>query len=108
MTFKKGQSGNPSGRPKTTLADGRSLREISREHTDTEIATLVKIMKDDEAPPAARANAAGQILDRGWGRPTQPISGDADMPPLSFTTAPMEVVAWMAAQSIPDDAETAH
>jgi hypothetical protein len=24
------------------------------------------------------------LLDRGWGRPTQPISGDDEMPPVGF------------------------
>lgn len=77
MAFQKGQSGNPSGRPKHVLADGKSLAELAREHTGTAIETLVEVMGDDAAPHNARVSAAGAILDRGWGRPKQDIGLDA-------------------------------
>ena len=31
-------------------------------------------MDDQKAPPAARVAAANALLDRGYGKPTQPIS----------------------------------
>lgn len=104
--FKKGQSGNPSGRPTMRLSDGRSLRDIAREHTDDAIKTLVEVMGDVDAPHAARTGAAGQLLDRGWGKPTQPLSGDDTMPPLTWAGAPLEALTWAAAQSIDEDATT--
>jgi len=77
MAFKPGQSGNPSGRPKITLPDGRSLKDIAREHTEDAVKTLIDVMGDVTAPPPARVSAASAILDRGWGRPTQEIeAGD--------------------------------
>jgi hypothetical protein len=41
--------------------------------------------------------AANHLLDRGWGKPTQPISGDGDMPPVGVKAmtdeALLEVIA---------------
>jgi Family of unknown function (DUF5681) len=67
--FKKGQSGNPGGRPK--IPD--EVKEAARAHTEEAITVLVEVMKDTKAPPSARVSAAGAILDRGWGRPQQSV-----------------------------------
>lgn len=69
--FKKGQSGNPSGRPKVLLPDGRSLTDLAKAHTETAVATLGEILIDEDAPHAARIAAANALLDRGWGRAVQ-------------------------------------
>lgn len=71
--FVKGRSGNPSGRPKILLPDGRSLLDLAREHTQDAVQTLVEVMIDKDAPPPARVSAASAILDRGWGKPKQDI-----------------------------------
>ena len=42
-------------------------------------------MRDATAPHAARVSAATAILDRGHGKPTQPISRDEEMPPLGIS-----------------------
>jgi hypothetical protein len=73
MPFVKGQSGNPGGRPKVVLPDGRSLIDIAREHTPKAVATLVAVMDDRKASYAARVSAASEILNRGWGRARQDI-----------------------------------
>ena len=41
-------------------------------------------MKDKGASKQARVNAANALLDRGWGKPTQPLSGDDDAPAIQF------------------------
>lgn len=73
MAFTKGKSGNPGGRPKLAMADGRSLRDIAREYTQTAIEALADVIGDEESPPAARVSAATALLDRGWGRPSQSV-----------------------------------
>lgn len=66
--FKKGQSGNPGGRPRLAA----DLAEVARAMTDDALGTLQAICLDPEAPAAARVSAASAILDRGYGRPVQP------------------------------------
>ena len=56
------------------------IRSLARAHTDAAIRVLAKIMNEPKAPQAARVAAANSLLDRGWGKATQPISGDGDNP----------------------------
>jgi hypothetical protein len=49
------------------------VQELARESPEA-INTLAAIMDDTKAPPAARVAAANSLLDRGYGKPTQPIS----------------------------------
>src|SRR3954452_10100940 len=71
---------NPGGRPKA-IAD---VRELARQHTATAIAKLATIAENGKTEMACIA-AATALLDRGWGRPTQPIAGDDDMPPIAVS-----------------------
>ena len=65
-SFKKGQSGNPGGRPKALI----HVQELARAYTVAAIDTLAAIMSDKKASPSTRIAAANVLLDRGYGRPT--------------------------------------
>lgn len=68
--FVKGQSGNPSGRAPIPVA----VRDAARAHTDLAINTLAEICAVADKD-SARVSAAVALLDRGWGKPIQAISG---------------------------------
>ena len=83
--FKKGQSGNPGGRPRKDIR----LVELAQEQTQKALDTLVRIMGDEEAPHAARLTAANSILDRAHGKPRQALEhtgkdGTPLSPPLNL------------------------
>jgi hypothetical protein len=54
------------------------IRSLARSHTRTAIRVLVGIMRCKDATPAARVSAANAILDRGWGKATQPLENSGD------------------------------
>lgn len=60
--WKKGQSGNPGGRPR----DLPWLRELARSHAPDAVAKLVEIMRTGAAKDARAA--ADSLLDRGFGK----------------------------------------
>ncbi len=80
MPFEPGHSGNPGGRPKGVA----HVRELARKHTEAAIAALAKIMEKGDAADQSIIAAAVALLDRAWGRPTQPIGGDDEMPPVKI------------------------
>jgi hypothetical protein len=69
--FEPGKSGNPGGRPKQIA----EVRDLAREHTPDAIRILAKWMKQDDNPSAAVA-AAREMLDRGWGKAAQALTGE--------------------------------
>ena len=73
MPFAPGQSGNPGGRAK---ADHR-VRDLARAHTEAAINALAEALKNERTSVAA----AVALLDRGWGKPVQEVTG-ADGGPL--------------------------
>ena len=52
------------------------LRSLARAHTELCIKVLAGIASAEDAPPAARVSAAQALLDRGWGKPAQPHTGE--------------------------------
>ncbi len=52
------------------------IRSLARSHTETCIRTLAKIVSEPKAPPPARVAAANSLLDRGWGKAPQQITGE--------------------------------
>lgn len=70
MTWAKGKSGNPGGRPKAVM----DVIQLARDATPMAMKTLRTIAENEEAPPAARVAAANALLDRGWGKPSQELA----------------------------------
>jgi hypothetical protein len=53
------------------------IRSLARSHTRTALNVLVGVMRNKDATATARVSAANAILDRGWGKATQPLeNGD--------------------------------
>lgn len=50
------------------------IRSLARSHSESAVKTLVGIMNQSEAPPAARVAAANSLLDRGWGKAPQEMT----------------------------------
>ena len=70
--FKKGVSGNPSGRP----AQFPEFRDKCRQHSPEALARLVAALGEDGAHSI---KAAELILAYGWGRPTQIVDVKGDL-----------------------------
>jgi phage terminase large subunit len=68
------------------------IRSLARSHTETALKVLAGIMQQDDAPAAARVGAATALLDRGWGKPTQPIAGDDDADPIKLVATIKRVI----------------
>ena len=51
------------------------LRSLARGHTEL-CTRCAGIVRQEAVRPAARASAAGILLDRGWGRTPQPHAGE--------------------------------
>jgi hypothetical protein len=61
------------------------VQELARTHTKEAVEALVRGLDD----PKHYVAAATALLDRGWGKPTQPIAGDEDRPAaIVFSWAP--------------------
>lgn len=69
--FKPGQSGNPSGRPKTPEEAKRKLKDEAYQAVDR----LIKEARNPKSKRYYESNMA--IIERVWGKASQPI--DVDM-----------------------------
>src|SRR6516165_2753266 len=75
--FVKGVSPNPGGRSKVA----RDIQALAQEHGPAAIATLVEALKSRNE--RVRVAAAAILLDRGYGRAPQAITG-ADGNPVTL------------------------
>ena len=58
------------------------IRSMARSYSRKAIKVLAGIMQAEDAAPPARVAAASALLDRGWGKPSQPLTGDGGGPIL--------------------------
>jgi hypothetical protein len=72
---KREGAGRPKGSPnKATVI----VKEAAQAFTADAIDTLAEIMRSPAHPAAARVSAANALLDRGHGKPKQPLTGGDD------------------------------
>jgi hypothetical protein len=67
MPFRKGQSGNPGGRPK----ENDEIKRLAKSHGPMAIERLAHWANSDNARASVAASQA--LLDRGFGKPEQAI-----------------------------------
>ena len=69
-------AGRPKGSVTKSTAQARGqISEIARKHTKVAMGVLVAVAQSSESD-AARVTAAIAILDRGYGKPPQALTGD--------------------------------
>ncbi len=90
--FKKGQSGNPSGRPKKN----RDVETIALDSADAAMRTLVELMKADDG--RVRLAAAQAVLDRAVGKPKQAVDLNNKKDAVDYTEAELLAIARMGSQ----------
>ena len=72
MQFRKGQSGNPGGRPKVL----GEVQDLARQYAQTAIVELARLALKAKSE-TARIAAIRELLDRGYGRTRQSVEVSA-------------------------------
>lgn len=70
----KGQSGNPKGVGRKTGPVERTIKARAERHANKALKALTDVLKDKEAPHAAKVSAANSLLDRAYGRAPQDVT----------------------------------
>jgi hypothetical protein len=74
--WKKGQSGNPTGKAGAKTRTAADMKALARAATPLAMAALLRVLRSNKTTGATLVAAAVALLDRGWGKPVQAIEGD--------------------------------
>ena len=66
------EGGYPPPKPLSAKRIPANIRSLCRSYTGEAVRSLAAIMRNADAPPRARLRAIDILLDRGWGKPSQP------------------------------------
>ena len=80
--FSKGKSGNPSGRPATP----KSVKDMLKAATKEAAQLLIDTVGNPEAKLDMRIRCAETILDRVYGKASQPIEGGLTVAKVDLIT----------------------
>lgn len=73
-------AGRPKGaKDRLTREAGATISEMARAYTDVAIAALARIAEHGESE-SAQVAAANALLDRGYGKASQPVEHNGEMP----------------------------
>jgi hypothetical protein len=92
VTFPRGNRAIPGGRRKKTAED-IEIQQLARQHGPTAINALVKIATKGKSE-SAQVAAALALLDRGYGKPTQPVENDVNRVSYRISAVPLTVEEW--------------
>jgi hypothetical protein len=90
--FKKGETGNPGGRPKLPA----DIREAFKARAPEALEVLTRCLQSDDERIAIMAAQA--IFDRGYGKPTQSINANINESAVRYVEIPRKsesVEAWV-------------
>lgn len=76
MAIGKKTGGRQKGTPNKVTAD---VKEIAQAYGEEAVKALVEIVRDGEAPHAARVSAVKELLDRGYGKAKQAVEHSGAM-----------------------------
>ncbi|CAB3712993.1 hypothetical protein CEY09_30445 [Achromobacter marplatensis] len=91
-------AGRKPGIPNRVTAD---IKALAQNYGEEAIDTLASIMRNVDTPPQARVAAAKELIERGYGKASQPIGGADDLPPIKVAAVELtdDQLASIAASS---------
>lgn len=72
--FEKGKSGNPNGRPKLP----QEFKDLAKTKSLAALKKIIEVMENPNSDTKDVLRASEMIMDRAWGRATQPIDADVN------------------------------